>query len=65
MPIVDFTRKSSNGTVGVAKPVARCADSKSITYNCGAKLATIPSTISSPCVPRATEGSTRNPVARS
>jgi len=62
MLIANCTTKSSNGMAGAAKPVARCADSKSITYNCGVKRVTTLSTISSPCAPRATEGFTRDAV---
>jgi len=47
---------------GAAKPAARCADSKSITYNCGAKRVMILSAISSPCAPPATEQFTGDAV---
>jgi hypothetical protein len=63
MLIANYTEKSLKGMAGAAKPAARCADSKSITYNCGAKRAMILSTTSSPCVLCATEGFTRNLVA--
>ena len=45
MLIADCTRKSSKEMAGAAKPAARCAGSKSITYNCGAKRVMILSTI--------------------